>query len=255
MAQTTCCAPPPIESVDLKTSLAIGAYNLCIAEELDLDVLTLCNGCYQSLAKTKATLEAHADLKRDVNQILAKVGKEYQGRVDARHYLQVLVQDVGLATIKRQITTPLTGLSVAAFYGCHVLRPSAQLHFDDAEQPRILDDLVEATGAMSVPYTNKLKCCGGLLRGYEDDIALEIAKEKLMNVANANADCITTVCPFCFVALDLGQRQIQSKFNVDFEIPVFHYPELLALAVGVNPDELALNTHRIKVDPALQKLA
>jgi heterodisulfide reductase subunit B len=249
----TCCAPPPIESIDLKTSVAIGAYNLCLAEEMGMDVVTLCNGCFQSLAKTKATLEANPSLRSDVNRILAQVGKEYRGTIEAKHYLQVLANDLGVDAIRDAVAAPQR-LRVASFYGCHILRPSSLLKFDDAEQPRILDDLVEATGAQSIVYRNKMKCCGGLLRGYEDEIALEMAREKLSNVTTAQADCIVTVCPFCFVALDLGQRQVQSKFDEAVNVPVFHYPELLAMALGTDPKALALNTHRINVDSALQKL-
>lgn len=85
-------------------------------------------------------------------------------------------------------------------------------------------------------------------------IALEMAREKLSNVTTAQADCIVTACPFCFVALDLGQRQVQSKFDEAITVPVFHYPELLAMALGSDPKVLALNTHRIKVDSTLQKM-
>jgi heterodisulfide reductase subunit B len=193
-------------------------------------------------------------LKTEVNAILAEAGKEIKGTTKVKHYLQVLIDEIGLATIKKNIVKSMEGLKVASFYGCHVLRPSSLLQFDDAERPQVLDDLVEATGATSVAYKNKLKCCGGLLRGYEDDMALEIAREKLMNVTNAQADCVVTVCPFCFVALDMGQFQIRRKFNEDYGIPVLHYPELLCLALGVDPKELPFRTHRTRVDSLLEKI-
>jgi len=252
--QTTCCAPPPIESVDLKTSLAVAAYNISLGEEQGLDVLTLCNGCFQSLAKANALLREDEQLRNDINEVLGNVGRKFRGSRGVKHFLQVLVDDVGLSKIKENVTKPLDNLRVASFYGCHVLRPSSHLRFDDVERPRVLDDLVEATGAKSVPYRNKLKCCGGLLRGYEDDLALEIAREKMMNISKAKADCVVTVCPFCFVALDMGQFQMKSKFNEDYGIPVLHYPELLCLALGVDAKELALESHRTKVDSLLDKI-
>jgi heterodisulfide reductase subunit B len=252
--KTTCCAPPPIESVDTKTSLAVAAYNISLAEEQGLDIISLCNGCFQSLGKANSLLKQEDHLRREVNQIIGKAGRTFRGTQEVRHYLQVLTDDVGLAKVKSNVTKPLSNLRVASFYGCHVLRPSSLLKFDDVERPRILDDLVEATGAKSVPYRNKLKCCGGLLRGYADDLALEIGREKMMNISKAKADCVVTVCPFCFVALDMGQLQMRSRFNEDYQIPVLHYPELLCLALGMDPKELALETHRTKVDSLLKKL-
>jgi heterodisulfide reductase subunit B len=253
--QATCCAPPPIESVDLTSSVAIAAYNIALSEELGMDLVTICGGCFQSLAKANALLKEDQHLKDEINTLLAKVGKEYQGTIDVKHYLQVLVDDVGISTITEKLTNTLDNVRVASFYGCHVLRPSSLLHFDDAERPKILDQLVNATGAKSVAYRHKLKCCGGLLKGYEDDLSLEIAREKLMNISKAQADCIVTVCPFCFVALDMGQTLIRRKFDEDYQIPVLHYPELLCLSLGIDPKELAFKVHRTKVDSLLNKIA
>jgi heterodisulfide reductase subunit B len=100
-----------------------------------------------------------------------------------------------------------------------------------------------------------LKCCGGLLRGYSDDLALNIAREKLVNTTKAGADCISTLCPFCFIALDLGQLQMKSKFQEEFNMPIIHYTELLSLALGIAPEELALETHKIKLDKIVDKIS
>jgi heterodisulfide reductase subunit B len=251
----TCCCPPPVQSIDLETSLAVAAYNVAMAEEADLDVITLCSGCFESLAMANATLKKDEELKSRINLILSKAGKEFQGNKQVKHLLQVLTQDVGIDGIKQNISRPLNNLKVAPFYGCHALRPSELLEFDDPERPRILENLIEAIGAETVEYRNKLKCCGGLLRGFSDELALELAREKVVNTTNAGADCISTLCPFCFVALDIGQIQIRGKLKETYDMPVIHYSELLALALGVDPQDLALETHKIKVDKVLDKIA
>ncbi len=255
LANMTCCAPPPVQSIDLETSLAMAAYNICLAEEADLDLITLCSGCFESLAVANVALKAHKQMKERINRILSQAGKEFLGSKEVKHYLQVLVEDIGIKNLKQKVTKPLTNLKVAAFYGCHALRPSARLKLDDPERPRILENLIETLGAESVEYRNKLKCCGGLLRGYSDDLALDLAREKLTNTAKAGADCIATLCPFCFIALDLGQLQIKSKFNETFDMPVFHYSELLSLALGINPKDLALEVHKVKTDKMLRKIS
>jgi len=250
----TCCCPPPVQSVDLETSLAVAAYNICLAEEANLDLIALCSGCFESLAMANAMLKADRELKAKINGILGQAGKEFLGSIEVKHYLQVLMEDVGIDRLKKSVSKPLSGLKVAAFYGCHALRPSELLKLDDPERPSILENLIETLGAESVEYRDKLKCCGGLLRGYSDDLALDLAREKLANTSKAGADCIATLCPFCFVALDIGQIQVRSQFNETYDMPVLHYSELLALALGIDPGELALRTHKVKTDKVISKI-
>ena len=254
LANMTCCAPPPIQSINLEASLAVAAYNICLAEEADLNLITLCTGCFESLSIANTMLKADKQLKAKINRILSQAGKEFLGSKEVKHYLQVVTDDVGLERLKQNVSKPLTNLKVAAFYGCHALRPSELLKFDDPERPQIFENLIETLGAKNVEYRNNLKCCGGLLRGYSDDLALNMAREKLVNTTKAGADCIATLCPFCFVALDIGQMQVKLKFNEIYDMPVLHYSELLALALGIDPEELALKTHKIKVDKVLNKI-
>jgi heterodisulfide reductase subunit B len=251
----TCCAPPPLQSIDMETSLAVAAYNICLAEEADLDIVTLCTGCFESLAIANTLLKEKPALKARVNKILSNAGKEFKGNKEVRHYLQVLMKDVGLDRLRQSVVKPLKKLKVAAFSGCHLLRPSELLRFDDPERPRIFDALIEALGAESMWYKNKLKCCGGLLRGYADDVALAIARDKIANAANAGADCIATLCPFCFLTLDLGQMLIKTTYKEEYNMPIIHYAELLSLSLGVEPKELALDFHKVKIDKILEKIA
>ena len=88
----TCCAPPPIQSIDLETSLAVAAYNISLAEEADLNIVTLCSGCFESLAMANAMLKEDEQLKAKINGILSKAGKEFQGDKEVKHFLQVLMR-------------------------------------------------------------------------------------------------------------------------------------------------------------------
>lgn len=250
----TCCCPPPIQSINLESSQAIAAYNICLAEEAGLDIVALCNGCFESLAMVNTALKKDSKLKIHINEVLSKVGKEFKGTIEVKHFIQVLMDDIGLEKIKEKVVKPLNTLKVAPFYGCHSLRPSKLLQLDDPERPKIFENLVEALGAESVEYRNKMKCCGGLLKGISDDIALTLAREKLVNSTKAGADCISTLCPFCFVALDIGQLQVKTKFNEVYDLPILHYSELVALALGVNPNELALRSHKVKADKVIEKI-
>jgi len=48
---------------------------------------------------------------------------------------------------------------------------------------------------------------------------------------------------------------VKSKFNEVYDMPILHYSELLALALGVDPEELALRSHKVKADKVLEKIA
>jgi len=250
----TCCAPPPLQSIDLETSLSIAAYNICLAEEADLNMITLCTGCFESLAMANSMLKENEKLKAKVNKILSSAGKEFKGTKEVRHYLQAIINDVGLDRLKKSMTKDLTNLKVASFSGCHALRPSHLLKFDDPESPKLFDSLIEALGPKSIWYRNKLKCCGGLLRGYADDVALAIARDKIVNTTKAGADCIITLCPFCFLTLDLGQMLMKSTYHEEYSMPILHYTELLSLGLGIDSKELPLDFHKIKLDKLLSKI-
>lgn len=249
-----CCAPAPIESIDHNTSRAMQAYNIVLAEKANHDLLTLCNGCFQALVRTNRLLKKDREMRAGVNEVLSSLGKEYKGSIEVVDFMEVLNSEPMKEKIKESISKPLKSIRAAAFYGCHSLKPSDLLMLDDPDQPRILDDLIELTGAESVPYKDKMRCCGGLLRGVSDDLARKLAQDKLFNIAQAKADCIVTTCPFCHVQLDIGQLEVNRRFNEQYAIPVLHYPQLLGLAMEVNPMRLGLQTHKVKADSLLAKI-
>ena len=52
--------------------------------------------------------------------------------------------------IRAEATRPLTGLKVACYYGCLLVRPAEVCGFDDPEQPTSMEEVVRATGATPV---------------------------------------------------------------------------------------------------------
>jgi len=160
MEGASCCpAPGVFGSFDRTTWAAIAARNITIAEEQGNDILTECNGCFGSLFETNHLLHEDEQMKEKINGVLAEAGREYKGEINVRHFAEILYNDVGLDKLAEAVTTPLN-LNVAVHYGCHFLKPSAEIDIDDPIQPTILDELVEVTGAKSVPYKDKTMCCG-----------------------------------------------------------------------------------------------
>lgn len=255
MKDVGCCPDPVgIKSLDYKTWLALAARNLSIAEEMESNIMTLCNGCFETLKTANFVLKNDKELREEVNEVLSQLGKEFKGEIEVKHLIEILHDEIGVDKIRVFVEKPLKDLRVAVHYGCHVVRPSDVLAFDDPETPSSLDRLVNVTGAESVPYMRKMLCCGGGIRSIDTTSALGITKRKLLEIQRVNADCIAVICPFCFIQYDIGQTQIRSIFGDNFDIPVLYYPEMLGLAMGIPDMESGLRFHRVKVKPLLEKL-
>ncbi|MCJ7424909.1 CoB--CoM heterodisulfide reductase iron-sulfur subunit B family protein [Candidatus Bathyarchaeota archaeon] len=251
MEGANCCAPFSIQSLDYTSWLALAARNLSIAEEMELNIVTLCNDCYESLLMTNKILKEKKETRDKVNKILADVGLEFKGKTDVRIFSDVLYEDVGLEKVKDAVKRPFNGLRVAVQPGCHLSKPK-RLHPKQRIGVLALDELVEATGAISVPYERKEACCGGPLRGINDEVALQVAKQKLDSMKAAGASSIVTVCPFCFLELDMGQIEIRRHSKEEYNLPVLNFAELLRVAMGMDLEDWELKAHRIPITSILK---
>ncbi|MFW9915002.1 MAG: CoB--CoM heterodisulfide reductase iron-sulfur subunit B family protein [Candidatus Thorarchaeota archaeon] len=245
------CCPDPIgiQSIDKISYLALAARNLCIAEEAGLDIITICNGCFETLKVANAELKENRELRETVNSFLADIDKEFKGSSAVKHLHQVFYEDIGPKKISSIVSTPLT-LKLATHYGCHLLRPEKILHVDNPDRPRSLDELVEALGAETVDYSEKNLCCGAGVRGINAQNSYAIARAKLADIKRFGAEGLVVTCPTCFLQYDSGQLIVQKEFKENYQLPVYFYSELAALALGIAPAEIGLNMHRIKL-PAL----
>ena len=241
------CCGYPIKSIDFLSATCLTARNLSVAEAAGLDIVTLCSACTATLTECVKELEHDHALKEQVNEKLAEVGVEYKEGVTVKHFARTLYEDVGLDRLKSEVKRDLSDFKVACHYGCHYLKPSEIYEgFDNHEFPITLDELVEAAGARSVQYQNKMRCCGGSVLAVDEELCLSITQGKLDDIKNAGANCITLVCPFCSIMYDDSQRKIESTFDASYNLPVLFYPQLLGLAMGFDPREIGLNMNRVK---------
>ncbi|MHA1378176.1 MAG: CoB--CoM heterodisulfide reductase iron-sulfur subunit B family protein [Candidatus Helarchaeota archaeon] len=249
-----CCPDPSgFQCIDQKTWMALAARNLAIAEEAKSDILTFCNGCFETLKSVNIELKHNGHLK-EVNEILAKTGKEYKGTINVYHLLEILYNEIGTEAIQKAVTKRMDGLRVATFYGCHYGRPSHILNFDDPIRPVSLDKVVEATGAKSVEYLKKYQCCGSAISGVNEEAQTAMLESKLRQIERVQADVLVVVCPACFTQFEMNQGKVNKAFNTNYKIPTLYFTEFLALAFGANPDELGLKYHRVKLKNFLEKI-
>lgn len=253
MPEFNCCGLP-LDPVSHETMLIMAAKNLALAERQGLNILTLCPGCAGTLKKVNKILKADKALKEEINTHLKEVNLEFKGTIEAKHLLQLLKEDVGIEKIKDSVVKPLTNLKVAEHNGCHILRPKEFIGFDDPEDPQTLKMLIEATGATCLDYIDETECCGAPSVGVSDKVALALAKDKLSHVKQVDAQALITICPFCHIMYDTNELRIEKLFNETYGIPILHYPQLLGLAMGMTPEELAFSELRVSPSNILRQI-
>ena len=249
------CCGYPLKNVSVSAWFYLAARNLALAEKLGLDIFPLCNGCNLSFCEVRHYLERDPTLKERVNSLLSIEGLTYTGNAKSLHILQMLRQIVGIEKIQAAVKMPLTGLKLAAHYGCHALRPSKLEMPDDPEDPQSLEEIIEALGAMTEDYPERLDCCGQGLAMTTGKTALAISGLKLRAVQDHKFDGLVTVCPFCTKMLDAKQNAIKaSTGQKDLSMPVMYITQVLGLAMGMKVEELGLNLNLSPVGETLKKL-
>ncbi len=254
MPEFNCCGFP-MDPINHDLMLTLAARNLCLAEKEELDILTLCNGCFSILNETNKMLTEDKELKEKINGHLKEIGMEFLGRRTVKHLVHVLKEDVGFEKIKDAVKKPLTNLRVAQHGGCHIVRPVKFVdHGDDPENPTMLKELIRLTGAECLDYMDEPECCGNPVIGVNEAVPFQIAMEKLEHVKAVKAEALITVCPYCHIMYDLNQPRIERTFDRQFGIPVLHYTQLLGLAMGFSPEELFLDKLRVKPTQILDQI-
>ncbi len=253
------CCPDPIgvRSISTETWYTLAARNLCVAEEMGLDIMTMCNGCFETLKTANEELKHDKALKESVNTRLAEIGKEWKDTIKVKHGTQVLFDDIGLERIQQEVQelSPVSHLKIAAHSDCHFTKPSDILQTDDPDRPQLLMKLIGATGATPVNYRGSALCCGTGILNIDSKGASQIARTKLHRVQAAKADAMITSCPFCFLQYDSGQLIINRTFKDSLKIPILDSFELVALAIGIHPNELGLKLHRVKTKSIIREEA
>lgn len=248
------CCPDPIyfKAADKTTWYTLAARNISIAEEHELDLITMCSGCTSTLCEVNYHLKKDDKLRDKVNKSLKKIGREFRGTINVRHVVTLLRDDIEMEKIKRSISHPLHDLKVAIHYGCHLLKPSEIMKVDDPVIPRILAELIDATGATPVNHKEYLLCCGKACQEYE--LTLSMSTDVFQSIQDSKADCMGLICPTCFDSFDLGQIRVSRKLDKDFNIPIIYYFQLLALAQGASVNDIGLKFHKVLPSEFLEKL-
>lgn len=253
-----CCGATEYVAIHHLAAHALVGRNLALAaQQVDgtRTVMAACSACYLNLAKTDSYLRADADLAEQVNTALAAGGLHYTpGTVRVRHLLDIVVNDIGLDTIKSRVVRPLKGLRIAPYYGCMIARPDRDNRWDNVEHPVAMDRLMKVLGAEVIDFPMKTHCCGGHMTQINLPVAFELIRRLIHGADQYQADLIVTLCPMCQLNLDAYQGDVNRYFNTDYRLPVVYFTQLMGLAFGLEPDQLGLGKEFVDARPALSRL-
>jgi len=248
----SCCPEPVISRLLDKTAwLAVSARNLALTQELGLDLMTLCNGCYETLAETNEVLKHEPEELQKINDILKHYGKQYTGKVKVKHAVEVLYEDIGVERIKQQVVKPQK-IRVALHYGCHLYRePDGG---DIMRKPNMMKELTRLTGVEIVDYGLERLCCGYPSMHADEEFSLkQRLLPKLKRVSEAGADAVVLTCPACTIQFEMGQTMLK-RYDIHYRVPCINILELLALSFGVPSKDLHLELHKSPVLQLAQKM-
>jgi len=244
-----CCGALGAFSYNYFLSVALPARNLALAERKNLKLVAPCNACFHNLAKANKMLKDNDDLKKRVNDVM---DIPYSGSAEVRHLLDIIVNEVGLETVAKNVTRPLKGLKVVPYYGCLIVRPTEVAKFDDQEDPQSLDNLLKALGAEVLPFSMKVKCCGASLVVSDEELAFQLTKKILETARDVGANCVAVTCPLCSTNLDAYQGKIESRYNVTIGLPVLYFTQIMGLALGIAPKKLGLDKNMVPTDKIVE---
>ena len=257
--RANCCGAGVIAEHNTELADTLNARTFALAQSTGLSMMNICSTCQGAQSECQQRLDADSAYRAHINEALADEGLEYakdKEGFENKNFLWVLVEDYGLDELKAKVTRPLSGLRVGPFYGCYILRPRSRIGYDEhPERDLYLERVIEALGGEVVEYDGARKCCGFPVITMNRDTSLRQAGTHIGDALDAGADCLVTPCPLCHLNLDLQQPDAAAVVGRDLGLPVLHLPQLVGLALGLEPKELGMNKHVVGTKDVQEKIA
>jgi len=258
--RANCCGAGVIAEHNQELVDTLNARTFAMAQDVEgaAGMMNICSTCQGAQSECQERLDVDRDYRDHINANLEDEGLTYErdGEWWNKNFLWLLVEDIGLHQLSERIVRPLEGLKVAPFYGCYIVRPTSRLGF--GEHPRrdmYLDILIEVLGGQAVKYAGSYKCCGFPVLTMSRPTSLRQAGRHLADAIDAGADCLVTPCPLCHLNLDMQQPEAAKFVERDLGVPVLHLPQLVGLALGLEPEELGMDKHVVKTADVQRKVA
>jgi succinate dehydrogenase / fumarate reductase cytochrome b subunit len=258
--RANCCGAGVIAEHNQELADTLNARTFAMAQSVEgaAGMMNICSTCQGAQSECQERLDADSGYRETVNGTLAAENLRYEkdGEWWNKNLLWLLVEEIGLDKLRSKVVRPLEGMRIAPFYGCYIVRPTKRLGFaDHPERDQYLEYVIEALGAEPVEYAGARKCCGFPVVTMNKTTSLRQAGRHLADAIDAGADCLVTPCPLCHLNLDMQQPMASKYVERDLDVPVLHLPQMVGLALGLEPKQLGMGKHVVKTKPIERKIA
>ncbi len=245
MEDWNCCGAAAAHSLNRLLGLALPARNIAKAQERDLPLVVPCAGCFGNLKTAQDALSNDPDKRQELEEI---VGFKYNGKLEIKALIDVVMNQIGLDTVKSHVKKPLSELKVACYYGCALVRNPKIKEMGDPENPTFLDDLVSSLGGQPMEWSWKVDCCGADLALTHGETAVNLVDKIIGMAKEAGANCVMCHCGLCQINLEMRQSGNGDK------LPVFYFTELMGLAMDLEGRNKWWKKHMVNPRPLLKSL-
>lgn len=205
-------------------------------------VITLCSMCYNTLARANELMRHDEEKRKTINDFMDEE-PDYTGDVQVLHFLDFLRDEIGWDKVKEKVTKPLSGMKVAPYYGCTLLRPK-EVAIDRADQPEVMHSFLETLGAEVVDFPGAIQCCGTYQVLGNPDAALKVSHDILSDATSHGAEALALTCPLCDYNMSKRQDQMLQKYEGAQEVPIYYFTQLMAIAMGIPVEECHFELNR-----------
>jgi len=258
--RANCCGAGVIAEHNQELVDTLNARTFAMAQGVEgaAGMMNICSTCQGAQSECQERLDADSGYRAQINATLEDEGLEYERGAGwwNKNFLWLLVEEIGIDKLAEKVVRPLEGVRIAPFYGCYIVRPTKRLGYEQhPNRDKYLDVLIEMLGAEPVEYAGSHKCCGFPLITMNRTTSLRQAGRHLADAIDAGADCLVTPCPLCHLNLDMQQPAASKYVERDLGVPVLHLPQMVGLALGLEPEELGMHKHVVKTRDVERKVA
>jgi len=239
MHHFACCSSTLLPSFS-EEWLYLATYNLALAEERGLDIVTLCGTCTATFKRANRELESRQKLE-EVNHRLGEVGMGYGATTRVEHILELLWNR------RERVEEKVNALDtrVALQHPCNVFRPGHIANFDDPLEPTTLRELLGLVAGV-VEYPNEYQCCGSTLDMEDRALGARAGAQKLLSARRAGADVMAVACGNCAFLFDKKAGELKGE-DRRADMKTFFFTQLLALAMR-REREAALDIRGLEIE-------
>jgi heterodisulfide reductase subunit B2 len=241
LADWNCCGSSSAQTMCRSLSLGMAARNLSLAPA-GRPLVAMCPRCLHYLRSAQSCLRQNPETRRELEE---QFGRPVNLEVEIIHFMEVLGR-YGLDRLKANAHRSLKGLKFVPYYGCTLFRPPRMER--EKYYQGDMENILKALGAEPIVNALSFRCCGSFLSATDPEIVTPLVNEIIDSAATAGADCLVTACAMC-------QLNLEIRRTGKTRIPIFHFSEVLALALGAQDYEKWFVRHIVDPRPIVRKLA